>query len=704
MQPFYFNYSLKSIPIPNRLQYQKILLLQGESFIKRLRWHYYFVQNPNVKQHKQVYGFNTTKPSPFATELKSFEEEFFSLIKDVRFRPVHNNFQTTLKKDIKKIQDSNQIIVSADKSRNKYELSVNDYKKLLRNNITCKYKKVDQNHISNTNIRAAKIAKDLEIEDRVDKYIEANSYVTIKDHKENFPSKVECRLINPAKSNMGRISKIILEKINNNVRRARASNQWLNSSQVINWFKHLKNKDNLTFVKFDIVSFYPSITKKMLEKSVMWAKDFCNIPQQDIDVINNSRESYLFKDDEIWTKKDNNFDVTMGAYDGAEICELIGLYILSKLETLINKEYIGLYRDDGLAVVNMSGPQIEQLRKKLFTAFKTLGFSVKIQANVTATDFLDIWFDLKNESYKPYRKENNTPVYIDINSNHPQTIKKQLPNMIQKRLSLLSSSNKMFQTELPIYQEALLKAGYKDKLNYENKPKPVKRKRKRKILWFNPPYSQSVKTNVGAKFLGLVDKHFKDTPLQKYFNRNTIKVSYCCMPNMETIISNHNRKILKVENENSKKENENKKLCNCRNTLTCPLQGKCLESSIVYKAEVSTSETTSSYIGLASNSFKERYNNHLSTFRHENKAEHTTLSKHIWDLNHKKTPYNLKWSIIGRASSYNKASKICQICLLEKSTILWSNYSNPLNKRTEIMNTCKHRKKHLLSSSIDAAV
>ena len=52
-----------------------------------------------------------------------------------------------------------------------------------------------------------------------------------------------------------------------------------------------------------------------------------------------------------------------------------------------------------------------------------------------------------------------------------------------------------------------------------------KRKRKRQDIWFNPPFSGTLKTNVGSKFLHLVDKHFKGTVLEKYFNRKTVKVS-----------------------------------------------------------------------------------------------------------------------------------------------------------------------------------
>ena len=68
-------------------------------------------------------------------------------------------------------------------------------------------------------------------------------------------------------------------------------------------------------------------------------------------MINNSRKSFLFLNDQTWTKKNKeNFDVTMGAYDGAEVAELTGLYILEKMKKIIKPTNIGLYRDDGLAV------------------------------------------------------------------------------------------------------------------------------------------------------------------------------------------------------------------------------------------------------------------------------------------------------------------------------------------------------------------
>ena len=79
------------------------------------------------------------------------------------------------------------------------------------------------------------------------------------------------------------------------------------------------------------------------------------------------------------------FDVSIGGFDGAEVCELVGLYILSKLGAVIDQKHIGLYRDDGLGAVQLPGPQVEKLRKTVFQIFKSMGLSVTIEANLTAT-------------------------------------------------------------------------------------------------------------------------------------------------------------------------------------------------------------------------------------------------------------------------------------------------------------------------------
>ena len=86
-----------------------------------------------------------------------------------------------------------------------------------------------------------------------------------------------------------------------------------------------------------------------------------------------SRKSLLFDNTDIWIKKngDTDFDVTMGSFDGAELCELVGLHILYILGEKYGKHRIGLYRDDGLACFGYtSGLQADRIRKYFIKIFK----------------------------------------------------------------------------------------------------------------------------------------------------------------------------------------------------------------------------------------------------------------------------------------------------------------------------------------------
>ena len=117
------------------------------------------------------------------------------------------------------------------------------------------------------------------------------------------------------------------------------------------------------------------------------------------------------------------------------------------------------------------------------------------------------------------------------------------------------------------YETALKNSGYKNvdfKYNvvYRNNNK---QSRQRNIIWFNPPFSQAVSTNVAKRFLDLIDKHFpQNNQLHKTFNRNTVKVSYSCTANVGSIIKSHNKKVTNAENMQTKR-------CNCRKKQECPL-------------------------------------------------------------------------------------------------------------------------------------
>ena len=126
----------------------------------------------------------------------------------------------------------------------------------------------------------------------------------------------------------------------------------------------------------------------------------------------------------------------MGCDDGAEVCELVGTYILNKLKNVGNKENIELYRYDGLGIFqNISKTEIEKKKKQILKAFEDCGLSITLKFNLKSLDFLDVTFDLVNDIYKPYRKPNNKPLYINKHSNHPQNILKQLLKSIEKRIS-----------------------------------------------------------------------------------------------------------------------------------------------------------------------------------------------------------------------------------------------------------------------------
>ena len=189
------------------------------------------------------------------------------------------------------------------------------------------------------------------------------AFLTLKDHKPNFNNKPSCRLINPCKPELGKISKQIVEKIVYDVKSKTNINQWRNTNDVINWFNNIDNKNSHTLICFDKCDFYPSISNELLQNAIKFASKYSVITDEQIHIIKHTKKTNLYKDGEPWCKKTSNFDVTMGSFDGAEICELVGLFLLSQLQHLnIN---VGLYRDDGLAITNQAPTPQQQCRTLL---------------------------------------------------------------------------------------------------------------------------------------------------------------------------------------------------------------------------------------------------------------------------------------------------------------------------------------------------
>ena len=116
----------------------------------------------------------------------------------------------------------------------------------------------------------------------------------------------------------------------------------------------------------------------------------------------------------------------MGSHDGAEIFELVGLYLLSQMQDLnIN---ICLYRDDRLAITRPTPREVEMTKKKLCKMFRDNKLRITEKVNNTVVDFLDITLNLRTGAYKPY----NNPMTPSITSIVKVTIHPLLSKTYQK--------------------------------------------------------------------------------------------------------------------------------------------------------------------------------------------------------------------------------------------------------------------------------
>ena len=145
-----------------------------------------------------------------------------------------------------------------------------------------------------------------------------------------------------------------------------------------------------------------------------------------------------------WQKKGTtNFDVTMGSFDDAETCELVGSLLLSQLQEKLGHN-IGLYRDDRLAITDTSPRATENIKKDICRIFKNNGLRITIEANKHITNFLVVTFNLHMNTYQPYTKPNTTLQYVHCESNHRAITIKDIPAGINQHLSSLSSNKTAF--------------------------------------------------------------------------------------------------------------------------------------------------------------------------------------------------------------------------------------------------------------------
>ena len=714
-----FGVSTNNIPISDKKEYNIQLIKSVNRFVSRVRWKIFFLFNPQAKgKEKVTFGLKSQKKAPTSPKyLDEFEKELHRLVKEVKHRDkcdIKSDFLKELDKKVKVIKSSPNVFVAADKSSNYYEMSKEHHNQLLMKAVNKDYKKAPSDKVDLVNKGAKTISDKLEISDRVFKLELKQSIISIKDHKPDYLNHTQTRLINPTKSHLGRVSKIKLEELNNKVRSKAGLVQWKNTDANISWFKALEAKHKLSFIQFDIDSFYPSITPELLDKALEWAAEFTTISSDDRELFHQTKDSLLFDRGEVWVKKgEESWDVTMGSWDGAETCDLIGLFLLSQLQHL--PVSLGLYRDDGLGVSDLKPKENEAIKKQISDVFKANGLGITISVNLKVVSFLNVTLNLANNSYRDFSKPNHVPLYVHRESNHPPAVTKCIVKGVGQRLSANSSGQEQFDDAKGPYQEQLRKAGYKEELKYEPREGATsrRRRRKREITWFNPPFCRSVTTNVGKKFLSILDKCFPPGhACHKLLNRQTVKVSYRTMPNLGHIIAGHNNKIIGKGDEAKPT-----RTCSCpkKDKPNCPLGGHCLADNIIYQAKIKALPPkrvmledeeerdprvtmVQTYLGRTRPNWKLRLGNHIASFKNSGQKLDTALSKYVWDLKALKRGFKIDWSLVAGTSSYAPSTDTCRLCLTEKHLLMQHPELGTLNIEDEFYASCRHKSPLLLSS------
>ena len=291
----HLHFSKKNIPLPPRKEYFKKVFAAISSLSMRMAW---FVaiqlskdESGEVKEEFEYYGFKSGRaPPPEGTAVvQSFTNKLMNLITNVSFRRTQNNkFQIEMEEWLSNITAEKKVIVAADKTRNYYQLSLKEYDKLLTQNVSKEYKKATSQMVHEGNSKAKEWVKEIgeqgpELLKRMEIHSKEPCFITLKDHKEDFKKSksLECRLIKPSKSDLGKISKRRLEIITRIIREKTKYNQWQSNIQVKSWFRGTKNKSRMKFISFDIEGFYPAITPSLLNKAICWAQKFIKISEQD---------------------------------------------------------------------------------------------------------------------------------------------------------------------------------------------------------------------------------------------------------------------------------------------------------------------------------------------------------------------------------------------------------------------------------------
>ena len=221
MEQIQLGYSLKDIPVPeDKVYLEKVIASWGKTD-KKMKWKVHRINNPTrtARESKNTYGFPTVEAPPTlkadlptTKKLKEFQDGMIDLIREIKFNSNTNQHQVKLKQDISKIRSEKRVYMAADKTSNMYLVKPKKYKELLDKNVQNEYKKTTPAYALNKEKSELELAEKLELNDKVHRSAQRDCFVTLKDHKPGFRSNPQCRLLNPSKSELGKVAKQMLER------------------------------------------------------------------------------------------------------------------------------------------------------------------------------------------------------------------------------------------------------------------------------------------------------------------------------------------------------------------------------------------------------------------------------------------------------------------------------------------------------------
>lgn len=206
------------------------------------------------------------------------------------------------------------------------------------------------------------------LEKKTEPFVPVQPRITSKDHKANLHTDPKVRLICPSKSDLGKLSKLILVKYISILRDNISLSFWLDSKDTISWFYNITDKANCKFLQFDIDNYYASIYPIVLNSALIFACKYTSLTRDEINVILSARKSLIAFDNKLWARNDTPdcLDITVESPDSTQVTDLVGIYLLYNLHKKIPRIVGRLYRDDALLLVrNHSNRQFEMTKKEI---------------------------------------------------------------------------------------------------------------------------------------------------------------------------------------------------------------------------------------------------------------------------------------------------------------------------------------------------